>query len=34
MDTCIIDDTYTYTIQYIEIHAYYTIHVHYWIIIK
>lgn len=34
LDTCVIDDVYTYTIQHIEIHTYHTIHVHYWIIIK
>lgn len=34
LDTCIVDDTYTYTIQYMEIHTYHTIHVYYWTIIK
>lgn len=34
LDTYIIDDVYTYTIQYMWRHAYHTIHVYYWIIIK
>lgn len=34
LDTYIVDDVYTYTIQHMWIHTYHTIHVYCWIIIK
>lgn len=34
LDTYIVNDVYTYTIQHMWIHTYHTIHVCYWMIIK